>query len=90
MRNDQLAMGRALESMISGLETYIAGHRRMLESDIADDYLFGPEIVAIAKSLTMLLNGERGALDGGTAWRRIDAALKSAGFPAGLETVVGE
>jgi hypothetical protein len=75
----------ALNKMITGMEEYITAHKLSLESDIAEDYLFGPEIQDIAKSIVCLLSGERGSLDGGDTWRRIDTALKVAGFEKGLE-----
>ena len=77
--------------MITALHSYIIRHESRCGSAVAQDYVLGPAIRESLSAVRTLLNGEIGALDGGTCDSAIAALLERGGWnPDTLEFVEGD
>ncbi len=66
--------------MILAVAQYADDHKKRFDCPINEDYVLGPEILAMLKSIRGLLNGEIGGLDGGFTDEIILAISKNCGF----------
>jgi len=71
---------RGILSLLKGWLLYADQHKERFEGGIGEDYVLGPQWVAIGLALRELLNGELGRLDGGTLDSVILDALNAEGF----------
>jgi hypothetical protein len=66
--------------MITAISSYISRYESSYGSAMAQDYVLGPAILESLSAVRTLLNGEIGALDGGTCDSAIAALLERGGW----------
>jgi hypothetical protein len=70
----------AVRLLTEGLLAYVDAHEYEYEIPVARDYVLGPHVLDIVRSLRGLLNGEIGPLDAGSMDRCLCDIGRAAGF----------
>lgn len=70
----------SLETMFSAWASYAGTHKRMYDTDLAEDYVLGPQWVEMGRCLIGLLNGVTGKIDCGNFDRNVRKVALAAGF----------
>ena len=70
----------SMRRFIEGLATYADAHQKEFDSTISEDGVLGDYWLDIFKGVRGMLNGELGALDGGTLDTTLLGILEKAGF----------
>lgn len=80
-RHNKAFRSHPLAHIVVSCAQYADAHRARFDSGIGEDYVLGPEWIAILKGVRGLLNGETGQLDCGTVDGMICDMLRAEGVP---------